>query len=187
MKLPEEAVAQLVKECAKIKLSGRRNLVRVLCSIDLKHTKRVMDVITEKIKCSLPDDGKLTASSSRVVIAPPRAHVNWWTPGPIHRDCDTELPGYLSILVLMNDVGQKNGSVKLWPGTQHTTLNDRDPNKSVAGKEFVYMTGKKGTAFVFDSRLLHRSVGNQTETACLKVQWFCNISAVRTPVVAPGY
>jgi hypothetical protein len=124
--------------------------------------------------------------SARMILAPPWSQQNPQSQGmtaKLHRDVDTVEAGYYSVLVCLTEVTETNGSVYLWPGTQRAPLDDHHRGRAVSGLGSVELTGAAGTAWVFDSRLLHQSQPNTTETARMTFQFMCYTAAVSPPVV----
>ena len=99
-----------------------------------------------------------TLRSPKLVVAPETElrGEHRHTCGIIHRDVDTTSPGYLSVLLFIDDVTQHNGCVRFWPDTQLTKLDKRNRTRSVKTKSWRDVYGPAGTVVVFDSRLLHR-------------------------------
>lgn len=81
----------------------------------------------------------------------------------LHRDVNDE--GHYSVFFLLTDVTMENGTVRIYPETQHQYLYEKqceDYNARSNVEQAVYLLGSKFDIFVFDGRLLHRSQMNNT-------------------------
>jgi hypothetical protein len=103
--------------------------------------------------------------------------------GAVHRDVDTVEDGYFTVLICLTDVTTENGSVSLWPGSQLTPCDYHHRGRAVVDRRAVVLTGTSGTAWVFDSRLLHQSNPNSTEETRLTLQFMCYTTGVMEPKI----
>jgi len=95
-----------------------------------------------------------------------RQHTN----GKIHRDqVNTDVGGCYHFLLLMHDIDNNGGGVRMWPNTTTTASNERCPTRSIPSDVLPQdLLGKKGDVCVFDQRLLHQSLANQTDQTTVK-------------------
>jgi hypothetical protein len=111
-----------------------------------------------------------------LVVAPPSSiHSNAWTKGSLHRDFDCiKTTGVYSFSFFLDEVTPDNGTVAFW---RHSKLFDpidpRHPERALdqAGLESELLVGKAGTVYVWDARLLHRSLANRTQKRRVTLQW----------------
>jgi hypothetical protein len=111
-----------------------------------------------------------------IVAAPPSSsHSNGWSKGTLHRDFDsTATSGVYSFLLFLDEVTPENGTVRFW---KHSKLigpiDPRHPERALvqAGLKSELLVGEVGTVYVWDSRLLHRSLANRTQKRRLALQW----------------
>jgi hypothetical protein len=110
-----------------------------------------------------------------LIFAPPNtAHT---IHGRIHRDAEISnsvdrQSRFWSVWVCLTDVTVENGAVNMWPGTETVTLLTKAPGRAVSGRKAQTMLGLSGSVCVFDSRLLHQSMPNVTNSARVCAQWF---------------
>ena len=111
-------------------------------------------------------------SAPALIVAPPvSSRSSPWSCGPIHRDFDDiESTGVYSFLLCVDDVTEDNGAVLFWPESKKWPL---DSKKSIP-LSTVTLAGPKGTVFVWDSRMLHRSLPNKTNHVRKALSWFVN-------------
>jgi ectoine hydroxylase-related dioxygenase (phytanoyl-CoA dioxygenase family) len=119
-------------------------------------------------------------SASTLVAPRTSSHSNAWTKGPIHRDFDDiETTGVYSFLLFLDEVTSENGTVAFW---RHSKLigpiHPRHPERALdqAGLTSELLVGEEGTVYVWDSRLLHRSLANRTQKRRLALQWLVTSS-----------
>ena len=118
-----------------------------------------------------------------LVVAPPKSSKsNSWTKGSLHRDFDCiATTGVYSFLLFLDDVTAANGSVAFWRESKEIgPVDPRHPERALdrAGMSPELLLGNTGTVYVWDSRLLHRSLANGTDKRRLALQWLVT-SAVR--------
>jgi ectoine hydroxylase-related dioxygenase (phytanoyl-CoA dioxygenase family) len=103
-----------------------------------------------------------------VVVAPETSiYSNAWTKGTLHRDFDCiETPGVYSFLLFLDEVTPENGTVAFWRHSKSVgPIDPRHPERALdqAGLTSELLLGKEGTVYVWDARLLHRSLANRTQ------------------------
>jgi ectoine hydroxylase-related dioxygenase (phytanoyl-CoA dioxygenase family) len=170
-----------------------KRLTRKLASIDVSDCKGVRNLIqitAQDVKCvhrfienhvrESFGVGEMSLHVPVMVVAPPKKSRGYHdhTKGPIHRDVHTTMLGYWSILFFLDEVTPDNGAVRVWPKTQDTKLDEYNPARAVKGKPTQILTGPPGTAYVFDSRVIHRSLPNTTDHARRTVQWLVTTPGV---------
>ena len=111
-----------------------------------------------------------------LVVAPKSSsHSNAWTKGHIHRDFDcVETSGVYTFLLFLDEVTPENGTVSFWRNSKQVgPLDPRHPERAVnqAGLTSELLLGEEGKVYVWDARLLHRSLANRTQRRRLALQW----------------
>jgi hypothetical protein len=182
LKIPPYLLNELRTEVAVFQPIGTDNKQRMLYHFD---ESPVVRAAIEHLRVTTPNlqvMGPLTASSPNVVVAPPlsqRRLQDRSKHGTVHRDVQTEVSGYLTLLICLTDVTTDNGSITLWPNTQLAPPGHL--YRKVRRYESVVLTGTAGTAWMFDSRLLHQSNPNTTEDTRSIIQLFLSTSSVTAP------
>jgi ectoine hydroxylase-related dioxygenase (phytanoyl-CoA dioxygenase family) len=77
----------------------------------------------------------------------------------------SRLPPYaVSFAIPLCDVSEENGPTAIWPGSHRTALRPRPPSAAEVGRRYPeeHMTGKFGSAFMFDYRVYHGGTPNFT-------------------------
>ena len=112
-------------------------------------------------------------------VIPPE-HVKWLeapgesrkhTQGATHRDQKiTEISGCHQFLLLMDDINNNGGGVRIWPNTKTTTIHSRCPKRHMPDNVVpIDMLGNKGDVIAFDQRLLHMSLANKSNNTTVKL------------------
>lgn len=77
----------------------------------------------------------------------------------------SKLPPYaVTLCVPLCDVTEENGPTAIWPGSHKLALRPRPPGGAEVGRKFRMeaMTGPLGFSFLFDFRVFHCGLANQT-------------------------
>ena len=184
LSLSSKYIKELETETAAFQISGTDNKRRMLYHF----TSAVAPAVVEHLRTMSPQlhfMGPLAWHSPALVVAPPlsqRRPQERSPPGAVHRDVEAQIEGYLTLLICLTDVTDSNGSITLWPGTQNVPPGHLD--RAVQKLPSVVLTGPAGTAWLFDSRMLHQSNPNTTEQTRSTVQMFLNTSSVCAPEIA---
>jgi len=165
----------------EIKLGRVRCLVYISGQVLEEIHPHLLAVVVEATKAAaFPLKAPLIHAPVLVVAPEASGHSNAWTKGALHRDFDhTQTSGVYSFLIFLTEVTPLNGTVALW---RHSKLigpiDPKSPERSlrIAGLKSELLVGKEGTVFVFDSRLLHRSLANGTQNRRLTLQFYVTSS-----------
>jgi ectoine hydroxylase-related dioxygenase (phytanoyl-CoA dioxygenase family) len=117
-----------------------------------------------------------------IVVAPPSSsHSNGWSKGSLHRDFDcTVTTGVYSFLLFLDEVTPENGTVAFWRHSKQIgPIDPRHPERALvqSGLKSELLVGQEGIVYVWDSRLLHRSLANRTQKRRLALQWIVTSAA----------
>ena len=142
----------------EITKNGRREIVEVAKSLKSK---------------KLPLKKAILAPGLDIVVAPPVSRKsNSWTKGPIHRDYEGGNPGVCNFFLCMDDVTEENGAIELWEESKNVKIEKTNPERNLRKLKSRKLTGPKGTVFVFDARLIHRSLPNATTKSRSTLVWY---------------
>jgi len=120
-----------------------------------------------------------------IIVAPPAGRRSTsWTKGPIHRDYVGQAPGVYSFMLTLDNLVLSNGTVEIWPKSARTEANPKHPGRAMekSGIESECLTGNKGTIFIWDSRLLHRSLPNSDSNARITLHWFVSSKKIEVDI-----
>jgi hypothetical protein len=124
-----------------------------------------------------------------VIIVAPSAQIRYnsraWTKGGLHSDVreDEINQDYVTLTILIDDITEENGSIEYWNESEFAGLvNPKSPERSVKHcKRSVINDSPKGSIWVWDARLLHRSLPNITEKERI------TINCLMSPIVGAVY
>ena len=118
-------------------------------------------------------------------VAPPdSSRSNSWTSGLIHRDFkSTEVSGIYTFLLCLDDVTEENGSIKIWKDSKTSEHDRKHPNRAIKGMAAATLLGPKNTVFIWDARLLHKSLPNQSKQSRRVLIWI--VSSKTKPGIVP--
>lgn len=116
-----------------------------------------------------------------IIVAPPvSSHSNFWSKGTIHRDMDSvDTSGVYSFLLLLGNMTKENGSVSFWPCSNGWAIDGKHPTRFTKMCPSITVVGCAGTLFVWDARILHQSLPNQTTRYRVGLHWIVN--STRSP------
>jgi ectoine hydroxylase-related dioxygenase (phytanoyl-CoA dioxygenase family) len=170
-------------------VTGQRNLISPSdCDfIDKSETRALKKLVQEATdEIALEVDGFMGAKSCAVqlVLAPAKSSKsNGWTNGPIHRDTEMwSFCGVLTATMVLGDVNQQNGSIRFWKKSTEVPFktNGKHNNRIISKLgEPEDLVAKKGSVMVWDSRMLHQSLANQSDQMSVKINWFIVSEAFR--------
>jgi hypothetical protein len=165
---------------------------------DLLYTL-IDEMVVESAKCLTPQDKFISQAltvqpggmdyhiyTPEIVLAPgqrPGNKTRPWTHGKIHRDCAfTAEPEMFTISFAFDAVTEENGTVKYWLGSQDLeSYRQKDGGERYfkkVGLESKIYTSNVNSAWVWDSRIYHRSIANSTGKDQLKL--ICGIAPADT-------
>jgi len=167
----------LTKKKRKKKKKGKGNIERRVVAIE-RNTTKDLSKLAHKIVSEAMNLTKKPLRLKKYVIPP--KHIKWLeapgesrkhTHGTIHRDQKvTELSGCYQFLLLMDDINNNGGGVRIWPNTKTTTINSRCPKRQIPDNVVpIDILGNKGDVIVFDQRLLHMSLANKSNNTTVKL------------------
>jgi hypothetical protein len=175
----------LVESSAR-KILPLRNMVEqeIISQQDADKVKQIVQKITNSLNLA-----KLKGSMWRgaqvddldfIIAGKVSKNSNNYTPCSVHRDSEWDEEELkrcelLSASVLLDKLTPKNGSVKFWLDSVQFPHSTKHPYR-IIGKEPENRTytweGDKGTMRVWDSRMLHQSLPNETNETTLKLAWY---------------
>lgn len=136
----------------------------------------IVDEAKETIKFPLKSETRI--GTPKLVVAPPlNSRSTAYTRGIIHRDFVTlDVTGVYTFALFLDTVTTENGAIEIWPTSKQCPHDRRNPTRHVRQLELDSTTvvGPKGTVFVWDSRLLHRSLPNKTRGLRKTLVWQVN-------------
>ncbi len=162
--------------------------VRQLYKLEEEETNRVLGDLLELVEEAKQLSTSFHCKDPRVqspgmVMAPPvSGRSSSWAKGQIHRDFDdTTVSGVYSFLLCLTDVDASNGAIELWPGSTKIPHDPQFPMRYINRYklESKILTGQKGTLWIWDARILHRSLPNQTSKRRNTLMWFVNSLSMR--------
>jgi hypothetical protein len=111
-----------------------------------------------------------------MIIAPKSSSLsNPWTKGSVHRDFNNlEQSGVYTFLLFLDEVTVENGTIQLWKGTKLMAIDERHPERPMEriGLTPELLVGPEGALYIWDARLLHRSLPNSTGEWRRTLQWY---------------
>ncbi len=123
----------------------------------------------------LPLTTPVIGLSGNIVIAPKCGRVsNGWRKGNIHRDFNSpEVSGVYTFMLFLDDVTADNGAIEIWKESEECQVNPKNSMRAIDQDNLISecVEGKAGSLYIWDARLLHRSLPNKTETDRVTIAW----------------
>jgi hypothetical protein len=149
---------------------------RSFCNLrECKTIEPSLNLVVEqaKVKISFPLK-KNTRNQEIIVVLAPGVNLrsNWWTKGLIHRDfASTEVTGVYTIMFCVDRVTEENGAVQIWQQSKNCVHDTKNPTTATKDMTATTLAGPKNSVFIWDSRLLHRSLPNKTSKSRRVLIW----------------
>ena len=169
---------------------SRRTATRVLYPIDSEswgklqpHLLRITEEARDRTSFGYDD---LWVGGPSICVAPPVPRIGrkHRVDGSIHRDMTTDDgEGVYAFSLCINDVTEKNGAIEIWSRSIHCDCHEKHPDRYIRDNRDIpsrKLTGEKGTVFVWDSRMLHRSLKSVSEDRRVTLLWY--VSTPDNPV-----
>ena len=157
------------------KTTGQRTFTR---EVDHEALEPFFKMIVEeaKKKINFPIKSATRNQEPVVVVAPAvSSRSNKWSKGKLHRDFSSvDESGVYTFELCLDEMTKKNGAIDFWSQTTKTEHDERHPDRGLEGMTAETIVVPKNTVLVWDSRLLHQSLPNETDSERKAIIWLVN-------------
>jgi hypothetical protein len=165
-------------------VSGARRLEPFEDTALLPYLQTIVDEARTFVK--FPLNSKTRIAQTSLVVAPPlNSRSTSYTRCKIHRDFHTlDVSGVYTFELFLDEITTENGSVEMWPKSKNCPHDKKNPKRGIQQLklESETLVGERGTVFVWDSRILHRSLPNKSDTLRKTIVWM--VSSESKPPIA---
>ena len=158
-------------------VSAKNNPAGFLKRAEVTRLYEILQLITDEIAPGIPSfEGAKALNAEFIIAARHWGRSNGHTPGSVHRDChNIDENGIMTAWMSYNDVTKTSGSIRFWRDSIRFPHDLKSPYNQVRREPMdrvLDLEAKKGNVVLFDARMLHQSLPNETDENGLRMSWF---------------